>query len=271
MLTEVAAALAVHAGKAFIDRLIENYWRPDAPDRTEKTRAVGVGGDLSNYSAPGRAIVPPELTIGMEEPFATISGDLFYPAGALRLLEDKIALKVMVDEETGEPWYVEADPEFGYEISVPPGIYSMAIIVLDARTGDVRGVGQPVNIDLSELDSFEFATDADREAIIIDTPVEVEPGDYDLDYLIEEVVEAVPPEAADAACGVGRGHLFGPRDICVICGCSRAAVGKFGWDCAPVAKVASQAHDFDGDDVCARCGCSRMAVEKFGWDCTPSG
>ena len=160
MFEEIAGAIFGHLGKTAIDHL----W---GSNRSGEKLVINNSGIIGStfYSDQGRTQVPQDtIVLPTEQPFGILIGNIYTP-NTLEpwMLEQGILLVLILNENSGQAYFFEADLEYGYEITLPYGIYSCFVFLIDSYEdnffeAEIFAMGSfcREDIDLRQIESFEI-------------------------------------------------------------------------------------------------------------------
>ena len=159
MLEEITAATLVYLGKKAIDSLWGN--------RSGEKLVINNSGIIGStfYSDRGRTQVPQDtIVLPNQQPFGILIGDIYTPYTLESwMLEQGILLVLILNENSGQAYFFEADLEYGYEITLPYGIYSCFVFLMDSYEdnffeAEIFAMGSfcREDIDLRQIESFQI-------------------------------------------------------------------------------------------------------------------
>ena len=190
MIESVIGALAIHLGT----KVIDHFW---SSNQSEDFFAINSAGNMQQLSwNEGRPSVSKDFTTNPYQESEIVFGDIYIPDSITDLLSgNEILLLLIVEETQQQVILLEADINEGYEISLPHGIYSFYIFLMDSNADDffdaeIFGIGFPSTIDLSNDLLLEDHDDIWN--IVNTSPWEVTyGGPYLLDFILIDT-EMIP-------------------------------------------------------------------------------
>lgn len=185
MIESIMAALAIHLGT----KVIDHFWNSN---KSEGFFAINSAGNMEQLSwDEGRPSVSKEFTTNPYQASELVVGDIYIPDSITDLLSgNEIPLVLIVEETQQQVFLLEADINEGYEISLPHGIYSFYIFLMDSNADDffdaeIFAIGFPSTIDLSKVEDFSLEDHDDIWNIIHTSPLEITyGGPYFLDFIL---------------------------------------------------------------------------------------
>lgn len=186
----ILVGLAVHLGKKGLDWI----WGAIQDGRAPVADQSGNVGFATVHA--GRTVVGPEFTVPRAQPHEQIVGKLYYPSTISDIMwGDEVALMLFVEETGGQALLFAADPDAGYEVYLPHGLYSCHVLLMDGDSDDfldaeIYAIGFPCVVDLSGIEQFQLDDPEDVWGIVSDLPHEITwGGPYRLDFVLVDTSE----------------------------------------------------------------------------------
>lgn len=208
--TAIAIGLGIHLGKKVLDA----FWGMLSDKGSAIATAQGVA-PLGAFDAPqyvGFGFAPSST----QSPQQLVFGNLYCP-DSLLLPTDAVPILLAVDERTGEAALLGAAvDEGGFQMALPPGIYSFYTFVVgldavDIIDAPIFAMGMPAGVDLADADEISF--EGDEGAfwdLFIAEPIAIESdGPYAMDFILvsQSDVDGLPRSLGEFLEAAGEGYV----------------------------------------------------------------
>jgi hypothetical protein len=178
MLEQVAIPVTVALLTKLGGKLIDKFWGEASAGNTAVIKQDGSVGIAASHD--GRTLISKEYTAArsVAQP-SHIIGNFYIPTSIHELLTgEEIALVLVIEETTLQPYLFVADLNAGYEIYLPAGVYSFYVFLMDTTAeeffdAEIYAVGFPSRIDLSRVGEITVDELDNIWEIVGDEPLEI--------------------------------------------------------------------------------------------------